>query len=184
MGFIMHAAILGVVGWSGSGKTSLLEYLVKQLSQSGKLINVVKHSHHDVSLEPMHKDSARLRTAGAGQVLLASPYRYAIVKELRSTPEPSLGELLLQLEPADLTLVEGYKWANLKKVEVYRPSLDKPAIYPDDDHIIAVASDIARPIACPERLMWLDLNSPQFILDWILQELSAGNLACDWKKLQ
>lgn len=180
----MYAAILGVVGWSGSGKTTLLEYLVKQLSQSGKLINVVKHSHHDVSLEPMHKDSARLRSAGAGQVLLASPYRYAIVKELRSTPEPSLGELLHQLEPADLTFVEGYKWANLKKVEVYRPALGKPAIYPDDDYVIAVASDIAKPVDCPERLIWLDLNSPESILDWILQELSEVKLTCNWRNLQ
>lgn len=180
----MQAAILGVVGWSGSGKTTLLEYLVSQLSQSGKLINVVKHSHHDVSLEPTHKDSARLRTAGAGQVLLASPFRYAIVKELRSMTEPSLGELLRQLEPADLTFVEGYKWAKLTKLEIYRPSLGKPAIYPEDVHIIAVASDISKPADCPVGLIWLDLNSPRCVLDWIEQELSAAKLVCDLERLQ
>jgi molybdopterin-guanine dinucleotide biosynthesis protein B len=165
--FIMHAAVLGVVGWSGSGKTTLLEYLIKELARSGKIVNVVKHSHHDVTLEPVHKDSARLRNAGAGQVLLASPFRYAIVKELRSEAEPSLQELLKKLDPADLTLVEGYKWANLHKLEVYRPSLGKPAIYRDDKHIVAVASDVARLDDCPPQITWLNLNLPEDILAWI-----------------
>lgn len=167
LGFIMHAAVLGVVGWSGSGKTTLLEYLIKELARSGKTVNAIKHSHHDVTLEPPHKDSARLRNAGAGQVLLASPFRYAIVQELRSEPEPSLQELLKKLDPADLTLVEGYKWANLSKLEVYRPSLGKPAIYPDDKHIVAVASDVARLDDCPAQITWLNLNLPEDILAWI-----------------
>ncbi|WP_395005044.1 molybdopterin-guanine dinucleotide biosynthesis protein B [Undibacterium sp.] len=163
----MHAAVLGVVGWSGSGKTTLLEFLIAELVKSGKTVNVVKHSHHDVTLEPAHKDSAKLRNAGAAQVLLASPFRYAIVKELRSELEPSLQELLEKLDPADLTLVEGYKWANLPKLEVYRPSLDKSAIYPDDKHIVAVASDVARLDGCPSQITWLNLNSPEEILAWI-----------------
>lgn len=179
----MHAAILGVVGWSGSGKTTLLEYLVKALAQSGKSINVIKHSHHDVTLEPAHKDSARLRNAGAGQVLLASPFRYAIVKELRSTPEPELSELLGKLDLADLTLVEGYKWSSLSKLEVYRPDLGKQAIYPDDAHIVAVASDAVRPADCPANLVWLDLNAPVAILNWILQEMAMNKFSCDIEDL-
>jgi molybdopterin-guanine dinucleotide biosynthesis protein B len=172
MGFIMQAAILGVVGWSGSGKTTLLEVLIKALAKSGKSVNVIKHSHHDVTLEPAHKDSARLRNAGAGQVMLASPFRYAIVKELRSEPEPSVQELLKKLDPADLTLIEGYKWAPIVKVEVFRPALGKLAIYPDDPYVLAVASDVSRPSDCPEHITWLDLNQTQEILDWLLENLS------------
>ncbi|MFA9274153.1 MAG: molybdopterin-guanine dinucleotide biosynthesis protein B [Candidatus Aquirickettsiella gammari] len=179
----MHAAILGIVGWSGSGKTTLLEYLIRELARSGKSINVVKHSHHDVTLEPAHKDSARLRHAGAGQVLLASPFRYAIVKELRSTAEPTLSELLGKLDPADLTLVEGYKWSSLSKLEVYRPDLGKQAIYPDDAHIVAVASDAERPADCPANLIWLDLNSPLEILNWILQEMALNKFSCNIENL-
>ncbi len=174
MGLIMQAAILGVVGWSGSGKTTLLEVLIKALAESGKSVNVIKHSHHDVTLEPAHKDSARLRTAGAGQVMLASPYRYAIVKELRSEPEPSLQELLQKLDPADLTLVEGYKWASIVKMEVFRPALGKPAIYPNDTYVVAVASDVSRPSDCPAHIIWLDLNHTQGVLDWLLVNLSEG----------
>lgn len=175
----MRAAILGVVGWSGSGKTTLLEYLIKALALSGKSINVVKHSHHDVTIEPAHKDSARLRQAGAGQVLLASPFRYAIVQELRATPEPSLSDLLVKLDPADLTLVEGYKWSKLSKLEVYRPSLGKPAIYSNDEHIVAVASDLGRPADCPAEIRWLNLNCPEEVLFWIQDGLDKNDFFCD-----
>lgn len=173
----MHAAILGVVGWSGSGKTTLLEVLIAELVKFGKTVNVVKHSHHDVTLEPAHKDSAKLRNAGAAQVLLASPFRYAIVKELRSESEPSLQELLSKLDQADLILVEGYKWANISKLEVYRPGLGKPAIYPDDQYVMAVASDVPRPSDCPEHIIWLGLNQTQQILDWLLDNLSKGQFS-------
>ena len=98
---------MGVIGWSGSGKTTLLEYLVGRLSGAGLRVNVVKHSHHDIVLEPPHKDSARMRTAGAAEVMIASPYRIAIMRELRGAAEPPLAELLARLSPADLTLVEG-----------------------------------------------------------------------------
>lgn len=159
--------LLGVVGWSGSGKTTLLEFLVARLSAGGMRVNVVKHSHHDVQLEPPHKDSARLRLAGAAQVTLASPYRIAVMRELRGAPEPPLAELLASLSPAGLTLVEGYKWEAFPKLEVYRPALGQPPIYPGDENVAAVASDVPRPAGVPARVAWLDLNSPEAVLDWL-----------------
>src|SRR5450830_1929559 len=98
----MSVQLLGVVGWSGSGKTTLLEFLISELGKHGKKLNVIKHSHHDVILEPPHKDSARFRAAGAGEVMLVSPYRHAIVHELHHTPEPSLEDLLPRLAEATL----------------------------------------------------------------------------------
>lgn len=170
----MDTPTLGIVGWSGSGKTTLLEFVVAQLVAQRMRVNVVKHSHHDVTLEPAHKDSARMRQAGAQEVLLASPYRIAIVRELRDTPEPDLTSLLKQLAPADVNLVEGYKWAEIAKLEVYRPSLGKPAIFPDDPHILAVASDVARPEDCPTHIQWLNLNQRQLVLDWVLLYLQQA----------
>jgi molybdopterin-guanine dinucleotide biosynthesis protein B len=161
------ANVLGVVGWSGSGKTTLLAFLVARLSAQGVRVNVVKHSHHDIPLEPPHKDSARLRMAGAAEVMIASPYRVAIVRELRGAAEPSLAEHLARLAPADLTLVEGYKWEALAKLEVYRPSLGQPALHPDDPHIVAVASDVARPEGVRAGLAWLNLNAPEDVLGWL-----------------
>lgn len=164
----MTEQLLGVVGWSGSGKTTLLEFLVGQLSAAGKSINVVKHSHHDIIIEPPHKDSARLRRAGANEVLLASPYRYVITRELREQAEPPLADLLARLAPADLTLVEGYKWEAIGKLEVYRPALGKAAIYPEDANIVAVASDAPAPPDLRDGLVWLDLNRPGQVLEWLL----------------
>jgi molybdopterin-guanine dinucleotide biosynthesis protein B len=165
--------ILGVVGWSGSGKTTLVEFLVARLFARGVRVNVVKHSHHDIVLEPAHKDSARFRTAGAAQVMIASPYRVAIMRELRGAPEPSLAEQLACLDAADLTLVEGYKWEPMPKLEVHRPSLGQPALYPDDPHIVAVASDVARPSGVAPGVAWLDLNAPDEVLSWLTARMHA-----------
>jgi len=160
--------VLGVVGWSGSGKTTLLEYLVGRLAGAGLRVNVVKHSHHDVMLEPPHKDSARMRAAGAAEVMIASPYRVAIMRELRGATEPPLAEHLLRLAPADLTLVEGYKWEPLPKLEVFRPEVGKPPVYPDDAHIVAVASSAVAPAGLAPHVRWLDLDDPEGVLDWVL----------------
>lgn len=164
----METPVLGIVGWSGSGKTTLLEFLVAELVLQKIKVNVVKHSHHDVMLEPAHKDSARMRQAGAQEVMLVSPFRIALVRELRSSPEPELHQLLQQLAPADLNLVEGYKWAAIAKLEVFRPELGKPPIYLDDAHIVAVASTVDRPDDCPSTIQWLNLNQRQLVLDWVL----------------
>jgi molybdopterin-guanine dinucleotide biosynthesis protein B len=169
-----HGQVLGVVGWSGSGKTTLLEYLVGQLAAAGVRVNVIKHSHHDIVLEPPHKDSARLRTAGAAEVMIASPYRYAILHELRATPEPSLEEHLARLAPAELTLVEGYKWAAIPKLEVFRPELGRAAMYPEDPHVVAVASSAAAPAGPGPHPVWLDLDQPAAVLRWLERRLHAG----------
>ncbi|WP_227496545.1 molybdopterin-guanine dinucleotide biosynthesis protein B [Massilia litorea] len=163
--------VLAVVGWSGSGKTTLLEFLVAQLAARGLRVNVVKHSHHDIELEPPHKDSARLRMAGAAEVMIASPYRYAILRELRGEAEPPLAEQLARLAPADLTLVEGYKWEPLPKLEVWRPALGRAPLYPDDALVVAVASD--GPAPADAGRAWLDLNAPGDVLCWLTGWMAA-----------
>ena len=167
--------VLGVIGWSGSGKTTLLEYLVGQLAAGGLRINVIKHSHHDIVLEPPHKDSARLRTAGAAEVMIASPYRFAIQHELRGGPEPSLQEHLARLAPADLTLVEGYKWEAMPKLEVFRPELGRAPLYPDDAHVVAVAANVPAPAGLAPGVDWLDLGEPATVLHWLKRRLAAAS---------
>jgi molybdopterin-guanine dinucleotide biosynthesis protein B len=105
--------------------------------------------------------------AGAAEVMIASPFRVAVMRELRGAAEPGLREQLASLSPADLTLVEGYKWEAFPKLEVHRPSLGQPALYPNDEHIVAVASDQPRPPDAPQHLAWLDLNAPAEVLDWV-----------------
>ncbi|NMM38234.1 MAG: molybdopterin-guanine dinucleotide biosynthesis protein B [Glaciimonas sp.] len=169
----MTSRVLGIVGWSGSGKTTLLEYLLPQLAAQGLRVNVIKHSHHDLELEPAHKDSARLRAAGASEVLLASPYRFALIHELRGAPEPTLTEQLARLSAADLTLVEGFKREPIPKLEIHRPDLGKPALYLDDIDIVAVASDVASPLLS-RQLTWLDLSLRDQILAWVINYAKNG----------
>ncbi|WP_395406524.1 molybdopterin-guanine dinucleotide biosynthesis protein B [Pseudoduganella sp. UC29_106] len=159
--------VLGVVGTSGSGKTTLLEYLVARLAEEGVKVNVIKHSHHDFELEPPRKDSARFRQAGAAEVMIASPYRFAIIHELRNHPEPTMDEQLARLAPADLTLVEGFHGWPIPKIEVYRREVGEGPRYGSDNSIVAVASDQPRPADAREGLNWLDLNQPEAVLTWL-----------------
>jgi len=167
----MTQNIIGIVGWSGSGKTTLLEYLLPQLAAKGLNVNVIKHSHHNVAMEAPHKDSARLRRAGAVEVLVASPFRFAIVHELRGVREPSLQEHMARLGPADLTLVEGYKWEPIPKIEVFRPGLGQAALHAGNSDILAVASDVPPPSALSATVAWLDLNRPETVLAWLLSHI-------------
>ena len=135
--------IFGLAGWSGSGKTTLLAGLIPELVARGLSVSTIKHAHHEFDIDQRGKDSWRHRQAGATEVMVASARRWALMHELRGQMEPSLDELVAQMSPVDLLLVEGFKRQPHPKLEVHRPSLGKPLIYPDDPHVVAIASDEA-----------------------------------------
>ncbi len=137
-----HGAVFGFAGWSGSGKTTLVEKIVTYLSGLGRDIATVKHAHHCFDADTPGKDSFRHREAGARQVLVSSAQRSALFTEHDQNNEPDLSDLLLQIAPADLVLVEGFKNYPIKKIEIYRPSVGKPCLYVKDDLVVAVASDV------------------------------------------
>ncbi|MFP3889728.1 molybdopterin-guanine dinucleotide biosynthesis protein B [uncultured Ralstonia sp.] len=165
-------AVFGITGRSGSGKTTLIEAMLPLLRARGLRVNVIKHSHHMLALEPPGKDSARVRAAGASEVMVASPYHYAIVHTLHEAPEPTLDELLARMSPADLTLVEGFRRESIPRLEVHRPALGKPPMYPDDDSILAVVSDVPLRLDRPS----LFLDRPQGVADFICQILELEPL--------
>lgn len=171
----MPRAVFGLAGRSGSGKTTLIEAMLPILQGRGLRVNVIKHSHHDITLEPPGKDSARFRAAGAQEVLVASPYRFAIQHELHGQPEPTLAEQLARLAPADLTLVEGFKQQPIPRLEVYRPAVGQAPLHAlPDFSCVAVASDAPRPADAPDALTWLPLNEPAVVADFI-----CGHLGLD-----
>ena len=159
--------IYGIVGFKNAGKTGLMERLVTDITGRGFSVSTVKHAHHDFDIDQPGKDSHRHREAGARQVLLASRARWALMTELRNTDEPPLADLLTQLAPIDLVLVEGYKRDNHPKVEAYRAETGNPMLAQDDPTVRAVATDtpitIDRPI--------FDLNDTKAIADFILAEV-------------
>jgi molybdopterin-guanine dinucleotide biosynthesis adapter protein len=162
--------ILGFAAFSGTGKTTLLTQLIPILKQKGLRIGLIKHSHHDFQIDQPGKDSFRLREAGASPVMLVSTHRRAIITEFQPIREPVLDEELMALDQSelDLILVEGFKATYFPKIELYRPSLAKPLLYPNDTSIIAVASDC--PLDIPSTLVQLDINQPELIAEFIAQQ--------------
>ncbi|PKM10594.1 MAG: molybdopterin-guanine dinucleotide biosynthesis protein B [Gammaproteobacteria bacterium HGW-Gammaproteobacteria-3] len=160
--------ILGFAAFSGTGKTTLLTQLIPLLKQQGLALGLIKHSHHSFDIDQPGKDSYRLRAAGAATVLLASSRRRAIITEFEPEQEPRLTDQISALAHTkpDLILVEGFKAESFPKIELHRPALNKPLLYPDDRDIIAVASDC--PLALPEHLVALDINAPDQIAQFIL----------------
>lgn len=157
--------LLGVAAYSGSGKTTLLKQVIPLLTAAGLRVGLIKHSHHGFDIDYPGKDSYELRKAGAEQVMIASGRRRALIIETPPQTDPALAELLTQLdqERLDLILVEGFKHERLPKLEVHRPSLGRPPLYPDDPNIIAVATDAAE----LPGVTTLDLNRPEAIAAFI-----------------
>ena len=155
--------LLGITGWSGSGKTTLLTALIPLLTARGRRVSTVKHAHHDFDLDQPGKDSWRHRAAGAHEVMIATSRRWALLHE-NTDAEPDLAALLARLAPVDLVLVEGFRASPHPKIEVHRPSLGKPPIWPDRADIVAVATDVALQ-HCP--VPQLGLSKPGAVADWI-----------------
>jgi len=159
--------IFGVTGWKNSGKTGLMERLITEFTARGLSVSSIKHAHHSFDIDHPGRDSYRHRDAGARQVLLASRNRWALMHELRDEDEPSLGYLLKQLSPVDLVLIEGYKRDRHPKIEAHRKETGQPLIAPEDETIVAVASDTSVTIDRPV----LDLNGTASIANFIAQHL-------------
>jgi len=157
--------VYGVIGWKNSGKTSLMERLVAEITGRGFSLSTVKHVHHAVDLDQPGKDTFRHRTAGAKEVALASADRLAILVEHRGQ-EPDLPAVLARLAPVDLVLVEGYKRDAHPKVEVWRAETGHPLIQPGDPLVRAVATDATLSLPVPV----LDLNDTGAVADFILRE--------------
>ena len=157
--------LIGLAGWSGAGKTTLIAALIPALRARGLSISTIKHAHHAFDVDQPGKDSYVHRAAGASEVLVASSQRFALMHELRGAPEPPLGELIARLAAVDLVLVEGFKADAHPKLEVHRLATDKDLIHPRDPHIRAIATDAPGPFAI-ERL---DIDDIEGIADWLIQ---------------
>ena len=161
--------VVGFAGFSGSGKTTLVERLIPALKLRGLRVSVVKHAHHKFDIDHPGKDTFRHREAGAFEVVVASDRRLALIREFEQPARLSVHHLLAELyEGVDWVLVEGFKESNLHKIEVWRASSAKPARYPDDDFIVAVATDSKDELPQATLRPVLDLNDPEAVAQWLM----------------
>jgi molybdopterin-guanine dinucleotide biosynthesis adapter protein len=169
--------IIGIAGWSGAGKTTLILKLVPLLTAKGLKVSTLKHAHHMFDVDQPGKDSHSHRLAGATEVLIASENRFALMHELRGSPEPPLEVLLSKLSAVDLVLVEGFKRAPHPKIEVFRAANGKPPLHPGNISVRAIASDVGFSEApCPV----IALDDAAAIADAALQHAVAPS-AVDWR---
>ncbi len=169
-----HVPIVGFAAYSGTGKTTLLRKLLPLLKERGVRVGMVKHAHHTFDVDQPGKDSYELRKAGAAQMLIASRSRWALMVERQREKEPQLDEVLLELDQAalDLILVEGFKQEPFPKIELRRSGLKGKPFFPEDDNIIAIATD--DPSILETDLPILDLNSPDEIAEFIIDRVLNG----------
>ena len=162
--------VFGFAGWSGSGKTTLIESLIPRFVKRGLRVSLIKHAHHTFDVDQPGKDSYRHRQAGAAEILVTSSRRWVLMHELRGAHEPSFDEQIRHLAPCDLLLVEGFKFAPIPKLEVWRAETGEGLLHPNDAHIVAVASDAK----VETRLPLLGLNDHAAIEGFIVKHLQLA----------
>jgi molybdopterin-guanine dinucleotide biosynthesis protein B len=162
--------VFGFAGWSGSGKTVLIERIIPLLIGRGLEVSLIKRAHHTFDIDVPGKDSYRHRQAGCREVLLSSSMRWAHMHELKGEPEQTLQQLIDRISPCDLLLVEGFKREAIPKMEIFRRDNDKAALHPHDRHIVAVATDCHFETALPQ----FDLDDAVGIADFVCKFNGLG----------
>lgn len=158
--------VIGLAGWSGAGKTTLVLKLLAEFTGRGLRVSTIKHAHHAFDVDTPGKDSYRHRSAGAFEVLVTSTERFALMHDLRGAPEPSLADHLARLAPVDLVLIEGFKREAVPKIEIHREANGKPFLHPGDPHILALVSDLALP---PSALPHAALDDTALVAELVLR---------------
>jgi molybdopterin-guanine dinucleotide biosynthesis adapter protein len=159
--------IFGFAGWSGSGKTTLIEKVIPRFVGMGLRVSLIKHAHHTFDVDHPGKDSYRHRHAGATEILVTSSRRWVLMHELRGAQEPSFEEQLKRVSPCDVLFVEGFKFAPIPKLEVWRKATGEALLHPNDPHIVAIATDARIETPLPR----LELNDDAAICSFILAHL-------------
>jgi len=136
----LKPAVFRIVGHSGSGKTTVVEKLIRELSGRGLRIATIKHTHHTVVLDTVGKDSYRFKEAGAVMSMLVSPNELQMVAEAPECREPE--QLAKQfMGEADVVLAEGFTSGSSAKIEVLRRDCGKPPRCAVADGLIAIVTD-------------------------------------------
>lgn len=166
----MTRKIFGITGWKNSGKTTLTEKLVAELTRRGWRISTVKHAHHSFDIDKEGTDSFRHRAAGSSEVAIVSGNRWALMHELRGEDEPALETIIARLAPCDLVLVEGFKRDAHPKIECRRTDAkDRAPLSGSVPNIIAIAADH---VVDDQSLPVFSLEDVSAIADFV--ENSAG----------
>ena len=134
--------IFGIAGWKNSGKTTLVEKIIRDLVNRGYTASSIKHAHHEFEIDKEGKDSYRHRKAGASQVIVSSENLWAMISTQAYEKDKALEKLLGKLDSVDFVIVEGYKSEKHPKIECYRLGCPKEPLIESDASIIGIVHDL------------------------------------------
>ena len=160
-------ALFGFVGRSGAGKTTIITDVIECLRLDAFTVSAIKRAHDGFDLDRPGKDSWRLREAGCEEVMLVGDRRWALLREFGNETEPDPLALARRMSDVDIVLFEGFRSAPIPMIEVHRPSLGLPMLWPKCPTVIAVVTD--GEIECPlPRLM---LGEPQEVAAFLARHV-------------
>ncbi len=134
--------VVSVIGWSNSGKTTMIKELIIELKRRDYRVATIKHDAHKFKIDKPGKDSWIHRKAGAEVVMLTSRDKIAMIKEIQKPiPVDELIADYLEQDKFDLIIIEGYKRGPYPKIEVFRPDKYDEAIYDEDEVLYRVTND-------------------------------------------
>ena len=159
--------VITVVGYSNSGKTTLIVKLIREFKKRGYRIATIKHHHKNVEMDVPGKDTWRHAEAGADTVVLACPDKTGIIHKNRY--EPSLDEIISQITGVNLIIAEGYKNENRPKIEVFRSEIHTE-LMASGEELLAVAGDTGFP-----GIPVFELDDTSGLVDFLIEEFSLNS---------
>ena len=165
------APVVCIVGFSGTGKTTVTVGLVAALKQRGLRVGTIKHDVHGFEMDRPGKDSWRHKQAGASATIISSPAQIGLVMDVDHDHHPL--ELVPLLGEMDIVLVEGFKQADLPKIEVFRPENEKPPACRNDRNLLAVVSDAHLDWCVPRY----SANDFEGLAEFIMEHFRLNSLA-------
>ena len=158
--------IVAIVGKSNSGKTTLIEKLIPELTKRGYRVATIKHHTHALEIDTPGKDSWRHKQAGAHTTFISTPHALGMVHSVDKdmTPDEIRDRFI---DDADLVLAEGFKMLSVPKVEVFRSSVHVEPLSAGDENLLAIASDSELDIGAPR----CGLDDSKQLVDIIEQQV-------------
>jgi molybdopterin-guanine dinucleotide biosynthesis protein B len=168
---VMAPPVISIVSKKNSGKTTLIEKLIKELCKRNYRVGTVKHDTHGFEIDHEGKDSWRHKQSGARTVVISSPWKLSLIKDMDQ--EAGLDEIAETFfREVDIVLTEGYKRASKPKIEVFRSTAYKHPLHvkEDTDDLIALMSDVPIDLGVPN----FDINDVTALADLIEQQFLSS----------
>ncbi len=162
----MCAFVIGFSGFSGAGKTTLIEGIIPLLKERGLTVAVIKHDAHEFDMDREGKDTRRFTKAGADEIMISSQNRSARISERAR----SLKDMIKDAAWADVILVEGYKDADIKRIGVASKRTDHRLPF-DAKEFAAIADDDLSLYDDTDGAMHFELDDHRGITEWIAGEM-------------